>query len=272
MVDEQAELNAGVWARGDFVKSYAGHELKRVEVVLLERNRLLLAGRVLELGCGGGRLTGHLIPLASHVHGLDIAPAMVDHCRRAYPEAAFSVTDVRDLSAFDGASFDAVLAPGNVLDVLGDAERRRVLGEIARILSAGGLLIVSSHNLAYAPRIEAPTHIARPAAISPRAILAAAYHISRIPLRVRNRRRLRPLERFESDHAILVDCVHDYALLHYYISRDAQERQLAAAGLELIECLDLDGQLVEAGAQAGDSPELHYAARLSTGASPRGGA
>jgi hypothetical protein len=39
----------------------------------------------------------------------------------------------------------------------------------------------------------------------------------------------------------------DYALLHYYIGCDDQERQLADVGFELLECLDLEARPVEAG-------------------------
>jgi len=59
---------------------------------------------------------------------------------------------------------------------------------------------------------------------------------------------------------VLNDEAHEYGLLHYYIGRDAQERQLRAAGLELIECLDPDGGPVPGG-RDGAGPWLHYVAR-----------
>ena len=149
--NDQARLNAELWARGDFVEFYATRDLRPVEATLLDRYRDALAGRVLELGCGAGRLTGHLCELAQIVHGVDISPAMVAYCRQTYPRGTFSEGDLRDLSRFESGSFDVVVAPFNVLDVLGDAERRRVLKEIRRILDSGGLLIMSSHNRGYAP-------------------------------------------------------------------------------------------------------------------------
>ena len=87
-----------------------------------------------------------------------------------------------------------------------------------------------------------------------------ASDLARLPRRWRNRRRLAKLEHRGADHAILNDSAHDYALLHYYISRDDQERQLRDLDLELLECLDLAGQVVPAG-RAGDGPSLHYVAR-----------
>src|SRR5207302_9604378 len=84
--------------------------------------------------------------------------------------------------------------------------------------------------------------------------------IRNLPRRVRNRRALRPLERSESGYSIRNDEAHDFSLLHYYISRDAQERQLAEHGFELPECRDLDGGQVPSHAHAARCPELHYVA------------
>ncbi len=244
----QESLNAELWARGDFVEHYATRDLRPVEAMLLDRHRDALAGRVLELGCGAGRLTGHLCELARVMHGVDLSPAMVAYCRQTYPQATFSERDLRDLSMFEGSSFDVVAAPFNVLDVLGDAERRRVLDEIRRVAAADGLLIMSSHNRGYAPRLNATIRL----------YLGNPRRLSR---RLGNRRRLRPLQRNEDGYAILNDEAHDFSVLHYYISRDAQERQLAEQGFELLECLDLDGRPVKAAEVAAHCAELHYVAR-----------
>jgi SAM-dependent methyltransferase len=258
-MDQQAHLNANVWRQGDFVEFYATRDLRAAETVLLERFRNELSGRVLELGCGAGRLTGHLGELSADVHGVDLSPAMVAYCRRTYPRLTFTVGDLRDLSPFAGGSRDVVLAPFNVIDVLDDRERRCVLREIGRVLVDGGLLIVSSHNLHYAPSIPRPTRIEQR---TPRGI---ARGLRQLPRRVRNRRRLAPLERHERDYAVLVDEAHDFSLLHYYISRDAQARQLSDEGFELLECLALSGAVVGPGEACAESPELYYVARVLAG-------
>jgi SAM-dependent methyltransferase len=255
--DVQERLNAEFWARGENVSYYATDELRAAERTLLERHRDALAGRVLELGCGAGRLTGHLCELAQVLHAVDISPAMVAFCRNRYPRAVFSEADLRDLSQFEDDSFGAVVAPFNVLDVLGDGERHRALNEIRRVLVAGGLLIMSSHNRGYRPRIAAGIQVIIG---SPRRPAAS---VRSLPRRLRNRRRLRRLEHAENGYAIVNDDAHDFSVLHYYISRDAQERQLADEGFELWECLDLDGRDVPAGAAAASCPELHYVARAA---------
>jgi SAM-dependent methyltransferase len=253
--DEQAALNEEVWARGEFVENYARRQLRPVEEVMLERYREALVGRVLELGSGAGRLTGHLIELGGDVHGLDLAPAMVAYCRETYPGGTFSVGDLRDLSGFDDGSLDAVVGTFNVIDVLSDAERRRVFGEIRRVLAHGGLFVVSSHNRGYVPRTSVAMRVLSGGTRRP-------WRSARgLPLRLRNRRKFRPLEREEPGYALVNDEAHDFAVLHYYILRDAQRQQLAEEGFEMIECLDLDGDAVPEGAAAAHCSELHYIAR-----------
>jgi SAM-dependent methyltransferase len=253
----QERLNAEFWARGDCVSFYATDELRAAERTLLERHRGALAGRVLEVGCGAGRLTGHLSELARELHAVDLSPAMVAFCRSRYPRAVFSEADLRDLSQFEDGAFDVVVAPFNVLDVLGDAERRRALNEIRRVLVDGGLLVMSSHNRGYRARVSSGIRVLIGSPRRPAASLRS------LPRRIGNRRRLRRLEHAETGYAIVNDDAHDFSVLHYYISRDAQGHQLADEGFELLECLDLDGRDVPVGAAAAACPELHYVARAA---------
>ena len=253
--DAQSRANDELWARPDLVKAYATRILRPVEVMLLVRYRDALSGRVLELGCGAGRLTGYLSEIASSTHGLDISPAMVAYCRGRYPRATFGVGDLRDVSALEPGSFDVIVASYNVIDVLGDAERATVLAGIHRVLQPGGLLIMSSHNRANARRRTLRD------ALAARNPVGLAVSMFELPRWLVNRRRLRPFERNEPGYAILNDVSQDFAALHYYITRDAQARQLQDHAFELIECLDLEGRRVEAGDAARHTSELHYVAR-----------
>lgn len=255
----QEQVNRAVWARPQLVAEYAHRRLLTVERVALDRYAWPLSGDVLELGCGAGRVTGHLLHHAASVHGLDVMPEMVDYCRQAYPDGSFSVGDLRDLSAFPAQSFDAVVAVANVIDVLEDAGRQDVLDQVRGLLAPGGVFVMAAHNLAAAPLIDPPRRVGSG---SRRQLVV---NVLRLPLRAYNRHRLRALEQVAEDHAILNDIAHDYALLHYYIGRDAQERQLAAHGLRLEACLDEDGRTVPPGATAPQSHSLLY---VSTASAP----
>jgi SAM-dependent methyltransferase len=251
---QQAGLNTAVWRDSDFVRAYAIRTLRPPEVIIFARYRGALAGRVLELGCGAGRLSGHLAEIGGDVHGIDVSRAMIDYCSRTYPKATFDVGDLRDLAAFEDDSIDSVVAGFNVIDVVDDAERCRVLADIHRILRPGGLIVMSSHNREYKMMLPLRAAFNDGALRLPLRLLA-------LPLQVRNRRRVLPLQRWEQDYAILNDSAHRYQLLHYYTNRDAQDRQFRLLGFELLECLDGDGNRVEAGETADAYSELHYVAR-----------
>lgn len=241
------------------VRAYARAALRPVELAILERHAGALAGRVLEVGVGAGRLTERLLALAAEVHGIDVSPAMVEHCRRTLPAARIEIGDLRDLSRYSDGSFGALVAGFNVIDVLGDRERRAALDEWRRVLVPGALLVMSSHNRAYAARIASPWRVRLG---DPR---RAAADLVRLPRRVANRRRLRPHERHLADYALVNDEAHDYALLHYYVGRREQEAQLAAHGFQTLECLDLAGRVLAPGEPAAACPELHYVARRQGG-------
>jgi SAM-dependent methyltransferase len=270
---DQLQVNASAWQRGDHVAEYANRRLLPVEVVILVRYREVLSGQTLELGCGAGRILGYVAQLGGEAHGIDISPAMVEHCRSRYPAAHTRVGDLGDIGSSAEGPFDAVLALDNVLDVFDDAERRRVLTDLRALLAPEGLLIFSSHNLAYvdqwssgqgdhsAPAESRPGRARRLfSEVASRPPSNVARAIARIPGRRRNRKRLGPLQRRGDGYAIINDSAHDYALLHYYIGRHDQARQLRETGYELIECIDVDGRPVPAGEPHPD-PWLHYVAR-----------
>jgi SAM-dependent methyltransferase len=254
--DAVAEANERVWARRNFVRDYSGRTLRPCEVVLLVRYREAFSGRVLELGCGAGRLTGYLIEFAREVHAIDVSPTMLDECRRRYPGATYALGDLRDLAALDAGPFDVVVAGANVLDVLGDEERKRVLGQVRDALAPDGLLVMSTHNRAHVPYLRLPPHL-RPAP----SLFRLARQIAGMPVFLYNHRRARTLQRSEERYAIVNDEAHRYSLLHYYVTRDDQERQFAECGFDLLECLDEEARSVPRAEEAAESAELHYVAQ-----------
>jgi SAM-dependent methyltransferase len=244
--------------------------LKPAEALLLVRYHDRFAGRVVEIGCGAGRVLGYLVQICRQAEGIDVSPSMVRYCRAAFPEAQVTQGDLRALSDCLSGRYDVVLASDNILDILDDAERRRVLAEIRRWLAEGGLLVFSTHNLANmdspppAPPDDGRARrsrglVAKALDTSP---AAAARGVARLRRERINRRRLAGLEYRAADHAVLNDEAHEYGLLHYYIRRDDQERQLQSLGFELLECLELDGGAVPGGGD-GAGPSLYYVATFA---------
>ncbi len=253
--------NASFYSGVDLIRTYSTEALRPVERTIFDRYRSDLSGRILEVGCGAGRVTGNLIGDAQSVHGVDVSEAMVEHCRRHFPTASFSRCDMRDLSSLGEDAFDVVIAPFNVIDAVGDADRRRTIAEFRKVLAPGGLLIMSSHNLGSAGRVVGPVADVW-VQLRARRARGIAGSILHLPRRRRNRRRLRAREEAGPGYRILNDTAHDYSLLHYYVSPQVQVRQLAVHGFGLLECLDLDGRSLDPVGRASDCSELHYVARL----------
>jgi SAM-dependent methyltransferase len=268
---EQARHNASVWSRGRFLAHYDHAAIVGAEVIILSRYREAITRRVLDVGCGAGRMLAYLDLLGGEVHGVDLSAAMVEHCRVRFPQLEVHQGDLRDLPATETGLYDAILIPDNTLDVFGNDEREAVLADLRGLLAPGGLLIFAAHNLDCWDRAGGEP---RPSSV--RRLLSYVLDVrvgrdgSRLatalgPVRGRaNRRRLGPMQRRANDHAIINDSAHHFSLLHYYIGCAAQRRQLERLGFDLVEVLELDGTSVADGT-AGQSLWLHYIARPHTG-------
>ena len=102
--------------------------------------------RVLDLGCGSGRVTHHLFEMGYDVVGVDPSEAMIGEATSIHPEIDFAVGDGTDLH-FQDNTFDYVLFTYYGLDYIHPEERRiRALQEIYRVLKPGGIFVFSSHN------------------------------------------------------------------------------------------------------------------------------
>jgi SAM-dependent methyltransferase len=112
-------------------------------------------GLVLELGCGSGLLTRHLLDAGHRVVATDASPAMLELAR----EQAGDADGVRLLRLPDDPipPADAIVSVGHVLNYLPDeAGIDRALGAIADALLPGGVLAIDLCDLEYgAARREA---------------------------------------------------------------------------------------------------------------------
>ncbi|HMT33005.1 MAG TPA: class I SAM-dependent methyltransferase [Dermatophilaceae bacterium] len=204
--------------------------------ILAEYAGRLRGARILDLGIGAGRTTGHLLPLAGRYVGIDYSAQLVAAARERFPEADLRVGDARDLGAFADGSVDVVVFSFNGIDYMGHADRLLTLAEIRRVLAPGGLFVFASHNRDWERFGKLPW---QPPIRVGRAWLSACLHALRALPR---HRRLERLGERTADHAIVNDDAHDYALLTYYIDAQAQHEQLAARGFTVLDTYSLDGR------------------------------
>lgn len=127
--------------------SYA--DMLRDELAGLPYERAVLAlfaelvgrgGAVADVGCGPGRVTAHLERLGLAPFGIDLSPAMIDLARRDHPRLRFETGSMTALDLPD-ASLAGLLAWYSLIHVPDDAVPG-VLGELHRVLRAGGVLLL----------------------------------------------------------------------------------------------------------------------------------
>jgi len=103
----------------------------------------LVDGPVVEAGCGPGHITNYLASLGVEIHGIDLAPRMVEIARSAYPELRFEVGSMTDLGLADG-SLGGLIAWYSIFHLPPD-ELPGVFAGFHRVLSPGGRLLIGTH-------------------------------------------------------------------------------------------------------------------------------
>ena len=108
---------------------------------LVERLELEPGARLLDVGCGTGRLAQWMTERGIAVTGIDPGEERIRIARSRTREVRFEVGEAEDLHAFEDASFDAVCM-SSVLHWV--ADKPTALAEARRVLRPGGRLGVTT--------------------------------------------------------------------------------------------------------------------------------
>lgn len=101
--------------------------------------------RILDAGCGPGRVGGRLAELGHRVVGIDLDPALIDAARADHPGVTWVHGDLAtvDLEQLGGGErFDVIVSAGNVMPFLDPGTRGTVLARLAALLQPDGRLAV----------------------------------------------------------------------------------------------------------------------------------
>ena len=96
--------------------------------------------RVLDAGCGTGRVAIELHRRGVEVVGADVDPSMLARARLKEPGLAWHEVDLA-ASAVPGGPYDVVLMAGNVLLFTAPGTEAAVVANLAGVLSPGGRLL-----------------------------------------------------------------------------------------------------------------------------------
>jgi SAM-dependent methyltransferase len=103
------------------------------------------SSRVLDAGCGFGRVGGFLARVGHEVVGVDIDPALIAVAREDHPEAHWIVGDLAELdlpSLGVTEPVDAVVCAGNVMTFLAPSIRGQVLRRFRCHLRPDGRAVI----------------------------------------------------------------------------------------------------------------------------------
>jgi SAM-dependent methyltransferase len=150
-------VNRGLWDYlhdAELARHYdanlAGTPLLSVDLRFAEEH-FASPGRLLDLGCGTGRL---LLPFAQRgywVVGVDLSAEMLRVAGSKAESEGVQIqrvqTNIVELDGLRDQSFDYAACLFSTLGmVMGVAERRRVLGHVYRLLRPGGRFVLHVHN------------------------------------------------------------------------------------------------------------------------------
>jgi ubiquinone/menaquinone biosynthesis C-methylase UbiE len=153
---DYASLLEGELRRSPLDRALLGHFAERVG--------LEGGGPVVDVGCGPGRITGHLATLGLDVSGVDLSPGMVAEARRRHTHLDFRVGSLAALDLAD-ASVTGVVAWYSIIHTP-PSLLPAVFAELHRVVRPNGLLLLAfqaggftvRHEQAYGHEVSFETH------------------------------------------------------------------------------------------------------------------
>lgn len=102
--------------------------------------------RILDCGCGYGRVAAMLSQQGYQVIGVDSAAAMIEKALRLHPTLSFQQIAPPNVP-FDDSFFDAAVLFAVLTCIPSDDDQRAVVNELHRVVRPGGLLYISDYWL-----------------------------------------------------------------------------------------------------------------------------
>lgn len=106
--------------------------------------------RILDAGCGTGRLSGALHRRGHQVVGVDVDPELVAAAQADHPGPSYVVADLSRLE-LEGAPFDLVVSAGNVMVFLAPDSERSVLERLRDHLRPAGRAVIGFRREGHYP-------------------------------------------------------------------------------------------------------------------------
>lgn len=134
----------------EYDRRLADSALFRVDAEFVHRHSPL-PGKLIDLGCGTGRMLAECARRGHWVLGVDLSEKMLEQAQLGAQAAGLEVqllkANLVGLAGLAEASFQYAICLFSTLGMIqGDANRRRVVEGAARLLKPGGCFVVHVHN------------------------------------------------------------------------------------------------------------------------------
>lgn len=125
-----------------FLDSFEKDELKRML-------KNIKGEKVLDIGCGTGRLVPLLRDLGCEITGVDVSGKMLEKFSQKYPQLKAVKGDIESLPCKD-EEFDVVICAFVIVHLY---ELEKAFEEVYRVLKPGGTVIITNINQRKAPKV-----------------------------------------------------------------------------------------------------------------------
>lgn len=100
--------------------------------------------RILDAGCGAGRMAGALHAAGHAVFGLDVDPVLIEAAAADHPGPSYGVVDLSALTLEDvgGEPVELVVCAGNVMVFVAPGTEGTVLRNLCAVTRSGGRVVV----------------------------------------------------------------------------------------------------------------------------------
>ena len=117
-----------------------GGEARLVDAMLPPR------GRVLDAGCGPGRVGAVLHERGHTVVGVDVDPVLIEAAEADHPGPRWLVGDITELDLADEEPFDGAVLAGNVMVFLAPGTEAEALRRVGVHVKPDGFVVVGFHT------------------------------------------------------------------------------------------------------------------------------
>ena len=149
-MNHQKNLKIIQQTKDDYNIIASNFSLKREKIsddVYALKNFAQRGDKVLDLGCGSGRLVEVFSDLEIDYLGADNCEEFIKIAREKYPKNQFELIDSADKLPYPNNSFNLVFCLSMLHHIPGRKLQQSVVDEIYRVLKPGGTLVLTTWNL-----------------------------------------------------------------------------------------------------------------------------